>query len=70
MANAASHKWENGVLVERAIETNRWRVAPDGSELADKEEVEPKATKKYKAPTTKRVAVSENKSAAKKAADK
>ena len=26
MANSPSHKWENGVLVDRAIETNRWKV--------------------------------------------
>lgn len=43
MANAASHRWENGVLVERAIETNRGNAG-------GREEVEATATKPYKAP--------------------
>lgn len=64
MANSPSQRWENGVLVERAIETNRWRVLPDGTEVGEDEEVEPKATKKYKAPVaTKRIGEAENKSA-------
>ena len=43
MANAASHRWENGVLVERAIETNRGNAGK-------REEVEATATQPYKAP--------------------
>lgn len=43
MAQAASQKWENGVLVERAIETNRGNAG-------NREEVEATATKPYKAP--------------------
>ena len=43
MANAASQKWENGVLVERAIETNRGNAG-------QREEVEATATKPYKTP--------------------
>lgn len=31
MADSPSHRWENGVLTERAIETNRWKVLPDGT---------------------------------------
>lgn len=31
MANSPSQKWDNGVLVERAIETNRWKILPDGT---------------------------------------
>lgn len=31
MANAASQRWENGVLVERANETNRWSILSDGT---------------------------------------
>lgn len=50
MATSPSQKWENGVLVERAIETNRWRVMPDGTEIGEKEEVEAKATRPYKKP--------------------
>ena len=42
MANSPSHKWENGVLVERAIETNRWKVLPDGTPVGG-EEAEAKA---------------------------
>lgn len=42
MANSPSHKWENGVLVERAIETNRWKILPDGSPV-EGEEAETKA---------------------------
>jgi hypothetical protein len=57
MANSPSQKWENGVMVSRAAETNRWRVLPDGSEVGEVEEVEPKATRDYKAPVpTKMVA--------------
>lgn len=70
MATSPSQQWENGVLVSRAVETNRWRVNPDGSEVEGSEvaEIEPKATKRYKAPVaTKQVAEAENKSTAKKA---
>lgn len=35
MANSASHRWEDGVLVERAIETNRWKILPDGTAVED-----------------------------------
>lgn len=51
MAHAASQKWENGVLVERAIETNRHRILPDGTEIGEKEEITPTAAKPYKTPT-------------------
>lgn len=44
MATSPSQKWENGVLVERAIETNRWKVLPDGT-LVGEEETEAKAVK-------------------------
>lgn len=40
MATSPSQKWKDGVLVERAIETNRWKVKPDGSPVG--EEAEPK----------------------------
>ena len=50
MANRPSQKWEDGRLVERAIETNRWRVLPDGTEVGETEEAEAKATRDYKAP--------------------
>lgn len=43
MATSPSQRWENGVLVERAIETNRWKILPDGT-LVD-EEAEAKAVK-------------------------
>jgi hypothetical protein len=60
MATSPSQKWENGVMVERAIETNRWRVLPDGTEVGEDEEVEATATKPYKAPVpTKMVAAAE-----------
>ena len=42
MANSPSEKWENGVLVERAIETNRWKVNADGTPV-EGEEAEVKA---------------------------
>ena len=42
MANSPSEKWEDGVLVERAIETNRWKTLPDGTPVAG-EETETKA---------------------------
>mgnify|MGYP006159870187 CR=1 FL=1 len=35
MAHSPSEKWEDGVLVERAIETNRWKVNPDGTPVED-----------------------------------
>lgn len=39
MADSPSHRWENGVLAERAIETNRWKIMPDGTavEVTDEE---------------------------------
>ena len=43
MANSPSQKWENGKLVERAIETNRWKVNPDGTPVGEPEEAEAKA---------------------------
>lgn len=42
MATSPSQKWENGVLVERAIETNRWKVNPDGTPV-EGEDAETKA---------------------------
>jgi hypothetical protein len=60
MVHSPSKVWENGVLVERAVD-------PD-FDPADPDEVEPQATKPYKAPTPtlsevnrKRVASAENK---------
>lgn len=50
MANSPSETWENGVMVSRAAETNRWRVMPDGAEVGEVDEVEPKATRDYKTP--------------------
>lgn len=50
MAQSPSQTWENGVLVTRNAETNRWRVLPDGTEVGEAEEVEAKATRDYKAP--------------------
>lgn len=44
MAKSPSERWENGVLVERAIETNRWKVLPDGTPVGE-EEAEAKAVK-------------------------
>lgn len=38
MANSPSQKWENGVMVERAIESNRWKILPDGSMVETDEE--------------------------------
>lgn len=50
MANSPSETWENGVLVARAAETNRWKILPDGTMVGeDAAAVEPepvKATKK------------------------
>lgn len=43
MVHAASQRWENGVLVERAIETNRGNAG-------QREEVEATTAKPYKAP--------------------
>lgn len=66
MAQRPSQTWENGVLVERATETNRWRVLPDGTEVGETEEAEAKATQDYKAPVaTKQMtaAKAENKTA-------
>jgi hypothetical protein len=63
MVHSPSHKWENGVLVERAIDT------PADDEIV---EVDPKATRPYKAPVPtasevnrKRVAEAENKAVTK-----
>lgn len=59
MVHSPSHKWEDGVLVERAI---------DSGTAADPNEAEAKATKPYKAPEptqprlgAKRVEAAENK---------
>jgi hypothetical protein len=38
MATSPSQRWENGVMVERAIETNRWKILPDGTEVGESEE--------------------------------
>ncbi len=38
MANSPSQRWENGVLVERAIETNRWKTLPDGTPVDEEAE--------------------------------
>lgn len=38
MANSPSEKWENGVMVERAIETNRWKILPDGTPVGEEAE--------------------------------
>lgn len=71
MAQAASQKWENGVLVERAIETNRHRVLPDGTEVGEKEEVEATTAKPYKIPVpTKQKAVQSAENKAVKSAKK
>lgn len=43
MANSPSQKWENGVLVERAIETNRWKILPDGTKVEVDDDAEGKA---------------------------
>lgn len=45
MADSPSHKWENGVLTERAVETNRWKVLPDGTPV-DSETTDEKPVKK------------------------
>jgi hypothetical protein len=42
MATSPSQRWENGVLKERAIETNRWKILPDGTAV-ETEETEAKA---------------------------
>jgi hypothetical protein len=72
MVQSPSKKWEDGRLVERAVETNRWRVLPDGTETGEVEEVEPKATRPYKAPVpTKQMSAAEvEDKAAKKTATK
>lgn len=61
MVHSPSKRWEDGVLVERAISTIH-------DEDAEADEQEPKATKPYKTPTPtlseanrKRVASAENK---------
>lgn len=45
MADSPSHRWENGVLAERAIETNRWKILPDGTAVEDTD-AEPKPRRK------------------------
>lgn len=50
MAQSPSQTWENGVLVTRNTETNRWRILPDGTEVGETEEAEATATRDYKAP--------------------
>jgi hypothetical protein len=64
MVHSPSKKWEDGVLVERAISTVH-------DEDAEADEIEPQATKPYKAPTPtlsaanrKRVESAENKAVA------
>lgn len=64
MVHSPSHRWENGVLVERAISTIH-------DEDAEAEEIEPQATKPYKTPVPtlsatnrKRVESAENKAVA------
>lgn len=59
MANSPSQKWENGVLVERAIESNRWKIHADGSPVEDGTEAEPEMKTKAKAV---KPAAAENKS--------
>lgn len=48
MADSPSQKWENGVLVERAIETNRWKILPDGTAV-EVDDAEAKAVSPTKA---------------------
>lgn len=43
MANSPSQRWENGVMVERAIETNRWKVKADAAPADADEETTTKA---------------------------
>lgn len=69
MVHSPAHKWENGVLVERAVDPD---FVP-----ADPDEVESKATRPHKAPTPtlsevnrKRVASAENKAVAPEKASK
>lgn len=50
MATSPSETWEDGRLVTRNVETNRWRILPDGTEVGETDEVDPKATRDYKAP--------------------
>lgn len=59
MANSPSHRWEDGVLVERAIETNRWKILPDGSTVEDTGDDEQPTSRGRKAVTS---AKAENKS--------
>lgn len=49
MANSPSHRWEDGRLVERAIETNRWKVLPDGAPVEPADDAETKAVTADKA---------------------
>jgi hypothetical protein len=50
MATSPSETWEDGRLVTRAVETNRWRILPDGTEVGETEEADAKATREYKTP--------------------
>jgi hypothetical protein len=43
MANSPSQKWEDGRLVERAIETNRWKILPDGTAVGEEDTATTKA---------------------------
>lgn len=49
MATSPSQRWENGVMVERAIETNRWKVLPDGTMVEAEGEAETKAVESAQA---------------------
>lgn len=74
MANSPSQHWENGRMVSRGIETNRWRILSDGTKVADAEDVEATTAKPYKAPTPTKgakavtSAAAENKSVSRRAA--
>lgn len=64
MANSPSKRWENGVLVERCIETARSRVLPDGTIICDKATVPATTNKRYRTPVPTRqkaIQASENK---------
>jgi hypothetical protein len=49
MANSPSEKWENGVMVERAIETNRWKILADGTMVEADDDPAVKAVESTKA---------------------
>lgn len=46
MANSPSQRWEDGVMVERAIETNRWKIGADGEPIETEEETTTKRSRK------------------------